>query len=390
MDVKDQLLMMKEFLPVLSVVEYLSKTFSEKLSKADVLKFVIDGHLKLSVYFPNGTWARRGELVEFEDAEWIEGYFLLRLNRGYSLTFDRNFPLNSMRSREFCPRRVLKSLIIADTETLNTGGEDKFNIGQVYNPSVLPFNWDPDGEDYYSQILNFLKKDSVRFLNLGLVDEEIRGVWDLFMSEGAHNEIKDRHHKLAGISFHNEYPGNILVENKDGSKLFRLRDEYAPDLNSDDPLSVSAKIANQVADSLEEFTDEEFEQHAVEIKSHIDHFEIPATNLPEDSVLVVRPQALIDFRDKMLSTLSEMKAPSVEVQLDDKMGKGIASLENKKEWRTGNRALCEVFGVSHNSMTSVRNKVRNAGIKFEYDPETGEKRLPLALINEILAGKEKK
>lgn len=56
------------------------------------------------------------------------------------------------------------------------------------------------------------------------------------------------------------------------------------------------------------------------------------------------------------------------------------------DWITGKEKLCKAFGVGKNSFTSVRNKVKAAGMEFDYDPKTKEIRLLAVDVVKILAG----
>src|SRR5690349_8789374 len=67
-----KLLKLKEWLTVPDAAQHLSILFEEGVSEADVLRFALDGHLRLSSYFVNHTTAKRGQVVGYEQAEWGE------------------------------------------------------------------------------------------------------------------------------------------------------------------------------------------------------------------------------------------------------------------------------------------------------------------------------
>jgi hypothetical protein len=67
-----KLLKLKQWLTVAEAARHLSTLFSEDVSEADVLRFALDGHLTLSVYFVNHAIGRcgRGPAVPILDAKW--------------------------------------------------------------------------------------------------------------------------------------------------------------------------------------------------------------------------------------------------------------------------------------------------------------------------------
>jgi hypothetical protein len=67
-----KLFKLKQWLTVAEAARHLSTIFSEDVSEADVLRFALDGHLTLSVYFVNHARGRcgRGPAVPIPDAKW--------------------------------------------------------------------------------------------------------------------------------------------------------------------------------------------------------------------------------------------------------------------------------------------------------------------------------
>ncbi len=63
-----QLLKLKEWLTVDDTARYLSLTFEEGVSRADVLRLALDGHLLLSVNLVNHAYARKGKKIPLEEA----------------------------------------------------------------------------------------------------------------------------------------------------------------------------------------------------------------------------------------------------------------------------------------------------------------------------------
>jgi len=82
---------------------------------------------------------------------------------------------------------------------------------------------------------------------------------------------------------------------------------------------------------------------------------------------------------------SELKIlPEAKANAEAKEQTG-QSTDSKDIYVTGEVNLCKAFGVGPNSMSGVRRRVKKAGKKFTYDPETRKKRLLRSEINEILA-----
>jgi len=68
----DKLFKLKEWLILADAAQHLSAVFGEDVKEADVLQLALNGHLKLSVRFVNGTRALCGRVVPLEDAETFE------------------------------------------------------------------------------------------------------------------------------------------------------------------------------------------------------------------------------------------------------------------------------------------------------------------------------
>lgn len=68
----EKLFKLKEWLTLTDAAQHLSILFGEDVNAADVLRLALDGHLKLSVHFVNGTYARCGRVIPLEEAEIYE------------------------------------------------------------------------------------------------------------------------------------------------------------------------------------------------------------------------------------------------------------------------------------------------------------------------------
>lgn len=67
-----KLLKLKEWVTVPEAARHLSQIMEESVSETDVLQLGLDGHIKLSVYFPNRAKARLGRVIPYEDVPTCE------------------------------------------------------------------------------------------------------------------------------------------------------------------------------------------------------------------------------------------------------------------------------------------------------------------------------
>lgn len=67
-----KLFKLKEWLTVPDTAKHLSIVFGEEVTEADVLRLALDGHLKLSVNFVNNAIALCGKMVPINEAEYEE------------------------------------------------------------------------------------------------------------------------------------------------------------------------------------------------------------------------------------------------------------------------------------------------------------------------------
>ncbi|WP_426145283.1 hypothetical protein [Polaromonas sp. DSR2-3-2] len=82
-----KLFKLKKWLTVPDAAKHLAIVFGEEVTEADVLRFGIDGHLKLSVHLVNGAYARPCFPVKIEEIEWdemslLDGKQIIKIPRG--------------------------------------------------------------------------------------------------------------------------------------------------------------------------------------------------------------------------------------------------------------------------------------------------------------------
>jgi hypothetical protein len=66
-----KLFKLKEWLILDEVAAHISNVLGEPATVADLLRFALDGHLKLSIDFVNHTQAKKGKWVKTEDVEFV-------------------------------------------------------------------------------------------------------------------------------------------------------------------------------------------------------------------------------------------------------------------------------------------------------------------------------
>lgn len=83
-----KLFKLKEWVTVPDAGRHLSQIFNEPVSEADILQMGVDGHLKISVTFPNHAMANLGGVIPFKDVPLITMQFEAKevnLPQGYPL-----------------------------------------------------------------------------------------------------------------------------------------------------------------------------------------------------------------------------------------------------------------------------------------------------------------
>jgi len=97
-NVVSKLLKLKEWVTIPDAARHLSQILSESVSDADILQMALDGHLKLSVLFPNRAYARIGRITPSENVPRYElpsldGHGTITCADGYLLQDPRDSAL---------------------------------------------------------------------------------------------------------------------------------------------------------------------------------------------------------------------------------------------------------------------------------------------------------
>ena len=127
---------LKKWLSLPDAAQHLSILFGEDVKEADVLRLALDKHLKLSVRFVNGTYAKRGERVSLEKLKQ-EAPFLFK--HGDAHFQELLAPMEDYEFWEF-PNSPRKICGIWDLPMI---GDEKYDIEIAYQrqtdgPEVTP------------------------------------------------------------------------------------------------------------------------------------------------------------------------------------------------------------------------------------------------------------
>jgi hypothetical protein len=284
--------------------KHLSGVCGEDVTVAEILRLALDGHLKLSVNFVNYTKARCGNVVGIEEVKWSE----------YPKEWNVKFPNLPDEAKE-TPVRYMVSLNI----------------------------------------------DDVRFLNLDDEVITIKDVWDLPMIGCEQLDIEHEYQTLTnGTEVTLQSLCGAFVESS-GGVMCQLQESY----NNDDPIieevfndikeCVEKKIAkNDIGDLSPEHARnaiEEFQRKSVENRRLLpkSHNYYPAGGLPQDSVLVVRTDALRDF-EKLLSDNEKDKNAATKPH-------GNTELNAQKRE--------QILGAALSVVTQWADQCQNSSGKFE-------------------------
>lgn len=63
---------LREWLTINETAEHLTLVLGETVLEKDIYRFVLDGHLRLSVDFINHAYVKKGKIVGLDDEEWFE------------------------------------------------------------------------------------------------------------------------------------------------------------------------------------------------------------------------------------------------------------------------------------------------------------------------------
>lgn len=267
---QSKLLKLKRWLTLDDTARHLSIVVGEEVTRADVLRLAIDGHLKLSVDFVNHTRARKGRLIPFEQCTFK---VIRRLDKAL-----KGQPLRMASGIEYAD---LKNLGPEINEALK--GETA-----VLSPEALHFK---TGE-------YLVQEDKV---------VSISGVWDLPMVGGEALDIEHHYQMETGGP-------EVTLTNLEGA--FVERDGVICQLQADfddyehypgskaymDAIKRkirSGEMDEETASGLRAKCELERKKFLEQRERDPSSMYYPAEGLPEDSVLVVRTSAIHEFEQSL-------------------------------------------------------------------------------------------
>jgi hypothetical protein len=298
---------LKEWLTINEAAKHLSNLFDQEVGEADVLRLGLDGHLKLSVYFPNHAYARYGKVISTENETAVD---FLKMYQKIAFTISTKDPICKKLNR---PVNIRYEELDLDIE-----GSKKF-LDDLFQKDV---EFWPKGKRspvigvIYLEGKGGTNPNNSRYVILKNDFKKIKGVWDLAMVGSEAHYIEHMYQQLTGgpeitlICLEGAFiegPNGVMCqlqesyddcEYQSGSKK-QLEDigEYilAYSLKKEEADKLIAKHAENREKFLAEIADKERSEYCY------------PGSLPEDSVLVVRTQALIDLQNQIFGQKNDPK-----------------------------------------------------------------------------------
>ncbi len=259
---------LKEWLTLADAARHLSIVFGEEVSEADVLRFSLDGHLRLSVNFVNHARARRGQVVDYGGAKF----------------------------REMDPDWAKSIPNLPD---------------EAKGKPII--------------VMESLNLDGVRFLNLEEEVTSLHGVWDLPMIGGEQIDIEHQYQMLTGgPSVTLETIDGAFVEGRDGV-MCQLQEDYDDNEYQAGSKAAQEKLKYRIAEMM---LLDPTEKGAAEAEALLNRHEeerkkfqerrktrpqsenyYAAGGLPKDSVLVIRTEALREFEQTVSDSEKTTEKP---------------------------------------------------------------------------------
>lgn len=254
---------LKEWLTVPDAARNLSIVCGEEVTEADVLRLALDGHLKLSVNFVNHTQADCGEVVGYEDTTW----------------------------------EVLPTDLAGILQNIPDEAKSK------------PITY-----------MTSLNIDDSRFLNRSHQVTTINGVWDLPMIGGERATVENEYQRLTGgPNITLATIEGAFVEGRDGKTMCQLQERFNIDEYQSSSNNTLKMLKQHIVGAISDESDDDTcnKEKMAKIQDYRKSRNrlsrpFPRARLPEDSILVVRTDALRDFEsaineeptkaDKPLST----------------------------------------------------------------------------------------
>lgn len=286
-----KILKLKEWLTIEEAATRLSASAGEEVSGADVLRFALDGHLTLSVYFVNHARGTRGRVVPYTETQW------------------------ALVPPSMLPDKTLKPATASPEATVTIEPPENLKKLLIDSPTALLQGYVP--------YMDSLKIDENRYLNLEREVVTLRGVWDLPMWGAEALDVENLYQNMVGGP-------TVTLMNLEGAFVLGS-DGYAYQLKESWEHNEYQAGSKAQHDEIKRMAEEEglapeaveklMTQHAANRKkfleivrsrdntgnSHENYY--PAGGLPPDSTFVVRTTALRAFEEKLLSEDAQPEKP---------------------------------------------------------------------------------
>lgn len=250
-----KLFTLKKWLTLQEAARHLAIVFGEDVCEADVLRLALDGHLTLSVNFVNHARARKGNVIPIEEATyedlppWVYSHLALT------------------EESKGKPVQAMKGINIDDQRVLNLD-EDVVSLVGVYDLLMLG-NERIDVEHKY-QMLTDGPAVNLQGLSGAFVTTETNTMYQILESNdeneytaGSNGSLRELEHQIALKKINPENSKELLAKHKVDRQIFLTKAKEQRDSGRDS------------------------ENY------------IPAGGLPEDSVMVVRTDALRAFEQSI-------------------------------------------------------------------------------------------
>lgn len=266
-----KLFKLKEWLTVADAARHLSIVFDEAVIEADVLRLALDGRFRLSVYFVNYTKARCGKVVQYS-------------------------------------REKMKAAI----DSGNLPEDLKWHTWPPGAMASLRPDLPPEEAEKEHIMLMSLRIASDRYLTLSDEVTTLKGVWDLPMIGSERLDIEHQYQRLTGgpdVTL--QGLDGAFVEGPDG-QVCQLQQSYDDNEYQSGSSAQLEKLKQRITDNnigvaeAEELLSQHKEMRrdflkTRDSKNQKDNYH-PAGGLPEDSVLVVRTEALAELEQAIRSS----------------------------------------------------------------------------------------
>ncbi len=277
-----KLFKLKEWLSVTDAARHLTIAFGEEVTEADVLRLALDGHLKLSVNFVNHAKAKRGQIVSWEETEWL-----------------------------FVPPLI-------KTSTKDKDQEEKSDNRRKVPPKLREL-WERapiDEREEWMPILRSIDIDGQRFLNMSDDIITLTGVWDLAMVGNEKLDIEHTYQKFIGGPA-------VTLQNIDGvfvyksdKEMYQLQEDYDDNQYKSGSTAQLECMKQEIANGFIEKSEAErlLNQYKEDRKKFLEERKsnpesesyYQAGGIPKDSALVVRTDSLREFEQKITETPEEI------------------------------------------------------------------------------------